>query len=182
MMNFEELDNSTRTIMLSEFDNEWSQPKHYIPDGLNSTGLVDYPDIMRNAIQNGTIESLAKELSPAKYWNPTRSFTRRGTPVTQKINPDSESKRLAHSEFTTLYTKVMAKKLMDEGETDCQIYRVDKANQPKCECTKLEDTTVSVGKIYEGIRKKYFPKKDPSAFSIPSAPFCHHTIRRIKKI
>ena len=180
-MNFEELDNGTRSNMLSEFDHEWSQTNHYIPEGLNSIGLEAYPNIIRNSIQNGTIDSLASELSVSKYWNPTRSFLRQGKPVTQQINPQSESKRLAHSEFTTIYTKGMAKKLIDEGETDCQVYRADKANQPKCECTKLEDTTISVGKIYEGIRKKYFPKKDPNAFSIPSTPFCHHTIRRIKK-
>jgi hypothetical protein len=180
MMNFEELDSNTRAIMFSEFNNEWSQSNHYIPDGLNSIGLEAYPDIMRKAIQSGTIDSLASDLSIPKYWNPTRTYFRKETPVVQQINPDSESKRLAHSEFTTIYTKGMAKKLMDEGEKDCQVYRADKAHQPKCECTRLEDTTVSVGKIYEGIRKKYFPKKDPNAFSIPSTPFCHHTIRRIK--
>lgn len=180
-MNFEELDSSTRSIMLSEFNTEWSQPSHYIPDGFNSVGLEAYPNIMRKAIQSGTIESLASDLSVPKYWNPTRTYLRKGTPVIQQINPDSESKRLAHSEFTTIYTKAIAEKLMGEGETDCQVYRADKANQPKCECTKLEDTTILVGKIYEGIRKKYFPKKDPTAFSIPSAPFCHHTIRRVKE-
>lgn len=69
MMNFEELNDETRANMLSEFNHEWSQVNHYIPEGLNSIGLEAYPNIIRKVIQNGTIESLASELSTPKYWN-----------------------------------------------------------------------------------------------------------------
>ena len=136
---------------------------------------------MRKAIESGTIETLANDLSNSSYWKSSRTYLRKGKPVTVHIDPATSSKRLAHSEFTTLYTRGFARKLMDEGQTECEIYRADKAHQPKCECTSLEDTKQPLEKIYNGHRAKYYPKKDLTAFSIPSVPHCHHTIRRIKK-
>ena len=50
---------------------------------------------------------------------------------------------------------------------------------PRCECTGLEGKIVQVKKIYDGHRAKYHPYENISAFSIPSGPYCHHTIRRI---
>ncbi len=181
MMNFEELDEKTRDSMLNEFNTEWARTSHYIPDGLNTNGLSMFPELMRKTIKSGTIESLVSDLSNPSYWKPSRTYMRKGNPVTQNINPVIEAGRLAHSEFTTLYTKGLTKRLLNEGEKECQVYRADMAIQPKCECTSLEESIIPLDKIYNGTRKKYFPTNDPTAFSIPSAPYCHHTIRRIKK-
>jgi hypothetical protein len=40
---------------------------------------------------------------------------------------------------------------------------------------------VTVREIHDGHRARYWPAPgNPGAFSIPFAPGCHHTIRRIK--
>lgn len=179
MMHFEELDTDTRRWMLEEFNAEQNQTPHFEPTELNYSGLIAFPDLMRQAIQHGDIASLAASLSDASYWKPTRTYHRQGKSVTQRIDPVTSAQRLAHSEFTTWYTRGMARKLTEEGITRCQVYRADSAVQPKCECTRLEENTVSVDEIYNGHRAKYFPISNQAAFSIPSSPFCHHTIRRL---
>lgn len=180
-MNYEELDDVTRKWMLEEFNNEQSQKEHFQSKSLNQTGLSTFPDIMRKAIQTGNIESLAKDLSDPSFWNTSKPRrTKNGTTLIP-INPQTESKMLAHSEFNTMYTRGFARRLKEEGEENCEIYRADKAVQPKCECTKLEGTIQPVQKIYDGHRAKYFPKDNFGAFSIPSIVYCHHTIRRVKK-
>ena len=78
-----------------------------------------------------------------------------------------------------LYREI--ERLLEENENECEVYRADKAAQPHCECTSLEGTKQPVEKIYNGHRKKYFPKDNPTAFSIPSVVYCHHTIRRAIK-
>jgi len=181
MMEFEELNEKTRECMVKEFEDEWKQDEHFQSKQLNEKGLEEFPKIMKQALQSGKIESLTKDLSNPSYWKFTRTGVRKGKPYTISINPSSEAKKLAHSEFTTFYTRGLARKLKEEGVTECEIYRADKANQPKCECTSLEGTVQPVEKIYNGHRAKYFPKSNPSAFSIPSVSFCHHTIKRIKK-
>lgn len=179
MMNFEELDQTTRRWMLDEFNAEQSKISHFEPTEFNPVGLTAFPDLVRQSIQHGDIISLAAFLSNTSYWKPTRTYYRQGKPITQRIDPITSAQRLAHSEFTTWYTRGMARKLKEEGITQCQVYRADSAVQPKCECTSLEGTTILVDQIYDGHRAKYFPTPNPGAFSIPSSPFCHHTIRRL---
>ena len=179
-MNFEELDDETRKWMIMEFEDEWAQKNHYQSTQLNERGIVEFPKIMKNVLQKGTIDSLTKELSNPSFWKSTRTATRKGNSYTISINPSTEAKKLAHSEFTTFYTRGFSRRLKEEGVTECEVYRADVAHQPKCECTSLEGTKQPVDKIYNGHRAKYFPKYNSTAFSIPSAPFCHHTIRRIK--
>ena len=180
-MDYEELDGVTRKWMFEEFDNEQSQEKHHQSKSLNQTGLKVFPDIMRKAIQTGNIDSLAKELSNPSYWNPSKTRRGKNGPITVSINPQTEAKMVAHSEFNTMFTRGMARRLIEEGETECEIYRADRADQQNCECTKLEGTKQPVKKIYEGHRAKYFPNDNFGAFSIPSVPYCHHTIKRVKK-
>ena len=179
MMNYYELDENTRKWMLKEFDSEQSKDEHYQSKSLNQFGLESFPNIMRNAITGGNIESLTEELSNPSFWN-SKIIRKTNNGVTSSIiNPETKAKMLAHSEFNTIYTRGLTRRLMEEGETECEIYRADMAITPKCECTIFEGKNISLEKIYSGHRAKYFPKNNSSAFSIPSVPNCHHTIKRI---
>ena len=68
----------------------------------------------------------------------------------RRINPNSAAKLLAHTEFTTWYTKGFARRLMEENIDLCKIYRAEIAQNPRCECTKLEEKIIQVKKIYDG--------------------------------
>lgn len=178
-MNYEDLDDITRKWMLEEFNTEQSQ-EHYQSKSMNQAGLTAFPDIMRAAIQSGNIESLTRNLSNPSFWHASKTRKGKDGPIPVKINPETEAKMLAHSEFNTMYTRGFARRLREEGEENCRVYRADKADQQNCECTKLEGTTQPVQKIYNGHRAKYFPTNNFGAFSIPSVVYCHHTIGRIK--
>lgn len=179
-MSYEELDDTTRKWMLKEFNTEQSQD-HYQSKSMNQTGLAAFPDIMRAAIQSGNIESLTRDLSNSSLWNLSKSRKTKTGTADIPIKPEVEAKMVAHSEFNTIFTHGMARRLMEEGEEKCEVYRADRAHEPKCECSKLEGSIQPVQKIYDGHRAKYFPRYNSGAFSIPSVPNCHHTIRRIKK-
>lgn len=179
-MDFEDLDPTTRKWMVSEFDAEQLEEKHFQPKDMTPKGLEEFPKLMRKALESDSIESLTANLAEPSLWNQTTTQNRKGKIIPIKINPTTWAKRLAHSEFTTWYTRGLAKRLMEEKETECQIYRADSAAQQNCECTKMEEKIVPLKKIYDGHRAKYFPKDNPSAFSIPSVSYCHHTIRRVK--
>lgn len=166
VLEFEELDDETRKWMLDEFEKEENSDP-YRSSRLNSVGQEKFEEIMRNAIRFGDISSLATALSDPTFW---------------KNNiPRNATKLLAHTEFTTWYTRGFAKRLMEEGIDLCEIYRAEMAVTPRCECTRREGQTVKVKDIYDGHRAKYRPISNPGAFSIPSGPLCHHTIRRLKQ-
>lgn len=62
-MRFEELDEATRRLMLVEFEAEEASGKPYRARGLSSQGLSVYHDLMREAIQSGTEETLIAALA-----------------------------------------------------------------------------------------------------------------------
>ena len=178
-MKFEELDDETRKWMLAEFKKEEHSGNPYRSSRLNHKGKEEFGEMMSNAINSGGILNLDNNLSNPSLWNRTESYRRNNTTYERRIDPSSAAKSLAHTEFTTWYTRGFARRLMEENVDLCEIYRAEKAQIPRCECTRLEGTIINVKKIYDGHRAKYHPRKHPSAFSIPNGANCHHTIRRI---
>ncbi len=168
-MKFEELDAETRKWMLIEFEAEESS-KPFRPRTLDHTGLAKFAEIMRKAIQTGDIQSLEGDLSPYVVHSPVNA-----------------AHRLAHSEFTTWYTRGFARRLIAEGVEQCEVYRGEGARQPRCACSRLEGSVVSVKAVYAGHRVPYHHNEcktsnyDGPPITIPNGPLCHHTIRRAHK-
>lgn len=177
-MEFEELDSKTRKWMLVEFEAE-EKDKPYRSPRLTSVGIEKFSDIMRKAIKSGDISSLTNDLLDSSFWNRTESYVRNGVERTKNI-PSNAPKLLAHSEFTTWYTRGFARRLMEEGVELCEIYRAEPAKIPRCECTRLEGQKVKVKDVYDGHRAEYHHPRTASAVPIPSGPMCHHTIRRLQ--
>jgi len=100
-MNFEELDQTTRDLMLAELEAELAGPNPYFGRGLSPSGRATFPDLMRRAIREGNEVSLAADLERADYWNPTETYERNGVVRERQVNVRQASERLALTEFNT---------------------------------------------------------------------------------
>jgi hypothetical protein len=179
-MNFEELDEKTRKCMLAEFEAEEASGKPYRSKALSDEGRSAFPTIMRDAIVEGNEETLADSLAKPKYWSQSESYVRNGVTRTRPINVQAAAERPAVTEFNTWYVRGLAKRLMDERVTQCQVYRAAPPKWEPAECSKHEGHVYSVQELHDGHRAKYWPEPGkPNAFSIPAGPSCHHTIRRV---
>ena len=180
-MDFKELNEITRKYMFDEFQREEQGGNPYRSESMSSDGLANVAQFVENAIKNGNEISLANNLSNSSFWKPFTIVHRGSSTHQRRINPTVAAKVFAQTEFNTWYVRGLAKKLMDEGISKCEIYRAEAAEQPRCECSRYEGQEIDVKKIYDGHRAKYHPIENNSAFSIPSGPNCHHAIRRLKK-
>jgi len=181
-MIFEELNDKTRKYMLAEFEAEESGGKPYRGRELSAAGQAASPGLIREAINQGTEETLTAALAKSDFWNPNETYTRNGVKRTRSLNVQQASERLALTEFNTWYVRGLAKRLMDEGENECQVYRAAPPKWEPAECSKHENQIYPVKQVYDGHRAKYWPAPgNPDAFSIPAGPSCHHTIRRVLK-
>lgn len=174
MMRFEELDEATRASMLMEFNLEQAAVPYLSPT-LSLPGQTAFVTLMQEAISNGNEQTLIASLTDARYWNRTNA---RGA----RVNVAAAAERLGLTEFNTWYVRGLAKRLLDEGASECQVYRAAlPSSSERSECTQHEGQICSLESIYHGHRARYWPKPGNStAFSIPSGPNCHHTIRRLK--
>ncbi len=135
---------------------------------------------MRDAIGQGTEESLAVALADAGLWEPVETYVRDGVTHERKRNIQQSSERLATTEFSTWYVRGLARQLMDEGVEKCQVCR---GAQPKWEprdCAKHEGLVLDVKTVYDNHRVRYWPEPgNKEALSIPLAPGCPHVIKRV---
>lgn len=124
---FEELDHSTREFMLEEFEREENSGRPFRGNVLSADGVEVFPDLMRQAIEEGDEATLYQALSNYSYWKP---FDSRG----RRVNQVASAERLAITEFNTWYVRGLASRLIDEGNDQCQIYRAAPAVRPRSEC------------------------------------------------
>lgn len=180
MFVFEELDNVTRRFMLQEFEDE----EHHGPyrsQRLSAQGLKVFPELMREAILGGNEGTLAQALCNPVYWIPKETYHRNGVPHQRTVNPLKAAEFLAYTEFSTWYVRGLAKRLLSEGITECEVYRAAPALEPRPECRDHDGKVFLVQQIYDGHRAKYWPAPgNPLSFSIPAGTNCHHLIRRVK--
>lgn len=172
-MHFEELDDRTRKLMLEEFEIEQRSSNPYFSPLLTKIGRREFVSLMRKAIRSGDEQQLVSSLARATYWDDTN---RRGSVV----NVRHAAEQLAVSEFNTWYVRGLAKRLLDEGVTECQVYRAEDPRAERGECRQYEGRILPVEDVYGGHRARYWPEPgDPHALSVPFHPGCHHTIRRV---
>lgn len=181
MFQFEELDQTTRRFMLQEFKAEESGTPYRSPR-LSPRGRQAFPMLMEEAILSGNEETLARTLSNPSHWNPYETYVREGVTRQRKVTPGKAAESLAITEFNTWYVRGLAKRLLEEGEHVCQVYRAAPAWEPRGECLKHDRQIYSLQEVYDGHRARYWPEPgNPKVVSIPVGPNCHHTIRRARQ-
>lgn len=179
-MDYLELDQKTRSIMLSEFEIEQAGGNPYISKALSPRGQLIFPQLMVHAIMHGNEETLAGELSDVSLWEPMESYIRDGISRIRNRNIPQSIERLSITEFSTWYVRGLAKRLMDEGVKDCQVYRGAQPKWEPAECSEHEGQIVEVKIIFANHRVRYWPEPgNKGAFSIPFSPSCHHLIKRV---
>lgn len=180
-MMFEELDTVTRKYMLEEFEKEQSSGNPYCPKVLSQAGKSHFTNLVSEAILSSNEETLIQSLSNPMYWNPTETFIRDGVVRERRVNVRQAAERLGLTEFNTWYVRGLAKRLIDEGVIQCEVYRGAMPKWEPAECSVHEGKILPVKEIYQGHRARYWPEPgNPEAMSIPFGPGCHHTIRRVK--
>jgi len=179
-MQYAELDEKTRATMLSEFDAEQTGANPYRSKALSAHGQEVFPQLMRDAIKQGSEVTLAAALADASLWDPIEKFMRDGVANERTRNVPQSAERLATTEFSTWYVRGLARRLMDEGVTKCQVVRGVQLKREPSDCPKHDGMILDVKAVYDNHRARYWPEPgNKGALSIPLAPGCPHIIKRV---
>jgi hypothetical protein len=170
-----DLSPSVQQRMLDEWQLEQESGNPYVSERLSAAGVQAFAAAMPEAILHGTELTLARAVARRDYWKGGQLQRRRGRWV-MAATPRNAHEVLATTEYLTWYTRAIAGILLEEGEVDCVVYRAAPARQPRCLCSHLEGRAVKTADVYAGHRAQYWPNVQPTAFSIPVGPNCHHTI------
>jgi hypothetical protein len=177
-----------RAAMVARWREEWptleSLEGSERPFGkqLTPSGWERFAAAMPEALAEHDDEWLKDRMSDPSSW--MEKYPRRkpkGGFSMVNYNKNDALERLCFGEFNIAYIRGLATALLDRGETNCVVYRADSAYMPRGECSGWEGQQFALQDVIDGHRARYWPpgQGNPSAFSVPSGPNCHHSINAV---
>ena len=171
---YEFLDDRTRRLMLDEMNLDLSQNNLTISPYLSGQGVHDYPDLLRQALENGTDDSLAGALSRQRRL--LRSYTRRapGGGYQNVSVPDNAADVVAEGEFNRYYVRALARRAIEDGLSEVIVVRAKPVAQPRPQSEELLETALDPREVLEDLRAH---TGENPRLGVPAGPGSGLTVR-----
>lgn len=164
----ENLDERTRGLMLDEMEYDIAHNQLHISPFLSGQGQRDYTNLLREAIQSGTDESLAERLR--EHRRILRTLPRRNPRGGYSIatTPENAAQVLAESEFNRYYIRALARRAIEDGIPELVIYRAKAVANPRPESEARIETSLPPQELLDDLRAH--PGDEPPLLGVPSGP------------
>ena len=165
---FYNLDERTRRLMVDEMDFDIANNQLHISPFLSGQGQRDYPNLLREAMQSGTAETLAEALrSHRRIFKALARRNKLKGGYGIAAVPSNAAEIVAEGEFNRFYIRALARRAIDDGIPELIIYRAKKARNPRPESEALVETTVSAKDLLADLRAH---PDQPPTLGIPPGP------------
>jgi hypothetical protein len=164
---FENLDERTRQLMLDEMDYDVANNQLHISPFLSGQGQRDYANLLREAIQGGNDETLARLREHRRI---LRTLPRRNPNGGYSIAATAENAAevLAESEFNRYYIRGLARRAIEDGIQELVVYRAKPVRNPRPESEARVETAFSPQELLEDLRTH--PGDERPTLGVPSGP------------
>lgn len=143
MYYFQNLDEQTRLIMISELESDFKTGLFYDPKSLTSTGMFTYKRLLKECFATGTPETLQQKLSQSDF----REKNDRGRKI-----PSNVRETLAFNDFNRYYIRAMLIRALNENKKLC-VYRAKQSmherQQSKLATNKVYFDKLEIKKLLE---------------------------------
>ena len=164
---FRELDAQTRSLMLQEMEGDLSLARLNDSKWFNSKGTAAYPNLLREAMLEGTERDLARALSTGNYFveryekrTPKGGMTTAAVPVTAPST-------FAEGEFNRFYIRALCQRALDSGQIFVWVYMAKEVNNPRPESAAKIGQQVNAAQLLADLRAN--PGVD-TALGLPPGP------------
>jgi hypothetical protein len=148
---FENLDERTRELMLSEIASDISSNVLYMSKRFNEEGKKLYPAILQDAVAKGDESALAFDLKAKRCF--AEKEPRNGkNGVTYVKVPENANETFAEGEFNRFYIRALALKAL-ESKSNLVVYRAKHSDNPRRESQELVGQSVDPSQILDDLRK-----------------------------
>lgn len=147
---FENLDDETRKLMISEIKSDISKGQLYLSKRFNENGCELYPKLLLDAVKSGNEESLAIALKQNNCFADKEERKGKNGITYVKI-PETANQTFAESEFNRFYIRGLALRAIASGQS-LTIYRARYSNNPRIESEKMIGQQVSANILLNDLR------------------------------
>ncbi|MFS8172344.1 hypothetical protein [Vreelandella titanicae] len=151
-LNFRNLDDRTRALMLSEIDRDITASTLYLSDNLSEHGKEKYPELLQDAVRTGNDDTLAMAIrghlnsheKPRKL--KTGGFSK---PPVMRINAHE---MLAEGEFNRFYIRAMCVRAMEDGLSGVVVFRAKLVKNARSASEQLIGQTIHTEALLSDLR------------------------------
>ena len=171
-LHYANLDESTRSFMLSEVDLDLSHEKLYMSPRLDELGEQNYVFLLKEAIKHHDDAWLAQQLRSRGYMKDyeQRGFKRVKVPVNA---PDI----LSEGKFNRYYARGLCVRVIEEGMSQVEVYRGKSVSQPRPESEAMLGKKLSAEVLLKDLRESI---GIGTVLGLPPGPNSGLTVRVIK--
>ena len=164
----ENLDDRTRQFMLDEMEYDIAHNQLHISPFLSGQGQRDYANLLREALQRGNDETLAKSLR--EHRRILRTLPRRNPSGGYSFAATAENAAqvLAESEFNRYYIRALARRALEDGIQELVVYRAKPVQNPRPESEARIETALAPQDLLEDLRSH--PGDERPSLGVPSGP------------
>ena len=153
MLQFENLDARTRGYMRAEFEDDLDNDRLYLSARLTERGILDYPELLRTAIDSGTDVTLGNSLAFLGRMKDT--VERRVGAETKTVRvPATAADTLAEGEFNRMYMRGLCRRALDDGITALIVYRAKGVRQPRAESLAMVGQPIDAATLLAELRAR----------------------------
>lgn len=153
--------------MLDELAYDMAQNQLHISPYLSPQGQHDYPNLLREALENGDDATLAEALRKLRRIDRTGHRRLPAGGYTIVTVPQNAAETIAESEFNRYYIRAVAQRAIEEGIDELIVYRAKPVEEPRPESEALVETSVDPAALLQDLRDH--PGEAP-AMGIPGGP------------
>lgn len=174
---YENLDESTRSFMLSEVVSDVSHNNLYMSPRLNGLGALNYVSLLKEAIAYHNDEWLAQQLRSLDYMKDYEQRRTRGGGFTSARVPMNAPDTLSEGEFNRYYARGVCVRAIKEGRNHVEVYRGKPASRPRPESEAMLGRWLSVEALLEDLRASIGVEP---ALRLPPGPNSGLTVRMVQ--
>ena len=175
-LRYRNLDESTRSFMLSEVDLDLSHEKLYISPQLNELGAQNYVSLLKEAIEHHDDTWLAEQLRSCGYMKEHEQRKKGGGFTTVRV-PKNAPDTLSEREFNRYYIRGLCVRVIEEGMDQVEVYQGKRVSKPRPESEALLGKRVSAETLLEDLRESAAVEL---ALGLPRRPNSGLTVRMVK--
>jgi len=153
MLQLENLDARTRGYMRAEFEDDPDRESLYFNPQPSERGVLDYPDLLLAAIDNGSDVTRGNILAFHGRLKETEGH-RVGAETKTMRAPATASDTLADAEFNRMYLRGLCRRALDDGITALIVYRAEGVRQVRADSPAIVGQPVDVTALLAGLRAR----------------------------
>ena len=177
VLDYENLDENTRSFMLSEVDSDLSHENLYISPRLNELGEQNYVPLLKETIEHHDDAWLAQQLRSRGYMKESEQRKKRGGGFTTARVPVTAPETLGEGEFNRFYIRGLCVRAIEEGMDQVEVYRRKSVNQPRPESEAMLGKKLSAEALLRDLRESIGVD---TVLGLPPGPNSGLTVRMVK--